>query len=463
MKIIPPSLSFNIAKEASGLRKTKRAVILSCILWGSGQFFIGRQKLRGALFFAAQALFYGLELVTGYWFNYFAGQIPDFKLRVYGGFFTKGIWGLITLGTVPGVGGDHSTMLLINGIIAALTLLIFLGLYIWNIADAYAVGKEADRSRTAGCVAETAGSFRRKLFPYLVLAPVVVILLFVQFMPIVFSVLTAFTNYNQDHLPPANLVSWVGIQNFVKIATIPIWSKTFLSVLAWNVVWAFIASFSTFFMGLFQAILLSNDKVRFKPFFRSIYILPWAIPGMISLLMFRNLLNGQFGPLNQFLLQAGLIHSHIPFLTDPVIAKVSVILVNLWLGFPAFMVMLLGVLANQDPQLYEAAEIDGANAVQTFCRIKLPLLLNATAPLIVMNIAYNFNCFGAIYFLTGGGPSDPSYQFAGDTDILISWIYKLTLNQKMYSMAAVMNILIFIFIGAISLWNFRKTNAFKEM
>jgi arabinogalactan oligomer/maltooligosaccharide transport system permease protein len=209
--------------------------------------------------------------------------------------------------------------------------------------------------------------------------------------------------------------------------------------------------------------VLNSRCVKHRGFFQTIYILPWAVPGMISLLVFRNLLNGQFGPLNQFLMDCHLISQRIPFLTDPVIAKVSIILVNLWLGFPQFMVMLLGVMSNQDTNLYEAAAIDGANRFQTFAHIKLPLLTHATAPLIVMNLAGNFNAFGSIYFLTGGGPSDPAYQFAGDTDILISWIYKLTLDQRMYSMAAVMNILIFIFIAVVSVWNFRRTSAFKEM
>ena len=145
---------------------------------------------------------------------------------------------------------------------------------------------------------------------------------------------------------------------------------------------------------------------------------------MISLLMFRNLLNGQFGPLNQFLIDIHLIHDRIPFLADPVIAKITIIMVNLWMGFPAFMIMLLGVLSSQDPTLYEAAEIDGANKFQTFYRIKLPLLMKATAPLVIMNLAGNFNAFSSIYFLTSGGPTNPSYQFAGDTDILISCITK---------------------------------------
>ena len=292
--------------------------------------------------------------------------------------------------------------------------------------------------------------------------PVAVIITMIVFMPIVFSILTAFTNYDANHLPPLHLVDWIGFKNFTRLFTLPIWTKTFLGVLLWNIIWAVCATVTTYALGLFQALILNDKCVKFKSFFRLIYILPWAIPGMISLLVFRNLLNGQFGPLNNFLMDIGLISKHIPFLTDPVIAKITIILVNLWLGFPSFMLMILGILSNQDTQLYEAAAIDGASKIQTFFRIKLPLLLHATAPLIIMNLACNFNAFGSIYFLTEGKPVNTGYEFAGDTDILISWIYKLTLDQKLYSMAAVMNILIFIFIGAVSIWNIRRTSSYKE-
>ncbi|MFO7161389.1 MAG: sugar ABC transporter permease, partial [[Clostridium] cellulosi] len=365
------------------------------------------------------------------------------------------------LGTTPGVGGDHSTLLLINGIITLMVLMAFAGVYVWNIHDAYKLGKQLDEK---GIVILPPGNIqRRKAFPYLALFPVGVIIALIVFMPIVFSVLTAFTNYDANHMPPAHLVRWVGFQNVVKLFSVPIWSKTFFSVLIWTIVWTVCATFSTYILGLFQALLLNSRYVKHRKIFQAIYILPWAIPGMISLLVFRNLLNGQFGPLNQFLMDIHLIKHRIPFLTDPTIAKISVIMVNLWLGFPQFMVMLLGIMSNQDTNLYEAAEIDGANKFQVFAYIKLPLLTLATAPLIVMNLAGNFNAFGSIYFLTNGGPTNPSYQFAGDTDILISWIYKLTLDQRMYSMAAVMNILIFIFIAVVSVWNFRRTNAFKEI
>lgn len=441
------------------MKKRYASVLLSALVWGGGQFFVARQRRKGLLLFAVQALLLGVELGTGYWFNYFAGQIPRFQLRLYGGYLTKGMWGLLTLGEVPGIRGDHSTILMINGILVLLVLLGAAAVYLWNLRDAWRSGILAETAARA----PSAHGFYRKSYPYLVLFPVGIVILLVIFMPIVFSVLTAFTDYDSGHMPPASLVNWVGLSNFAKLFRVPVWSRTFFAVLLWTVVWAVCATFSTYFMGLLQALLLNSKLVRHRGIFQTVYILPWAVPGMISLLVFRNLLNGQFGPLNQLLMDWGLISERIPFLTDPVVAKISVLFVNLWLGFPAFIVMLLGVLSNQDASLYEAASIDGAGKWQVFRRIKLPLLMRATAPLLVMNLAANFNAFGPIYFLTGGGPVNPSYQFAGDTDILISWIYKLTLDQRMYSMAAVMNILIFIFIAVVSVWNFRRTNAFKEM
>lgn len=445
----------------------KKAALMSAIFWGSGQFFVCRQRIKGILLFAMQIIMIALELFTGYWIEWASGLIDRFSIRLHGGFFTKGLWGLMTLGEKSGVKyGDHSTTLLLNGLLALILLGVFLAVYVWNIRDSYRTAREIRKTAVYPPNPAPRQFFRHtynKMFVYIVLAPIAVLFVAVVVIPIVFSVLTAFTNYNKDHLPPANLVDWVGLENFAKLFTVPIWSKTFGKVFAWTVVWALAATFSTYFLGMFQAIILNHKSVKGKKVFQTILILPWAIPQMISLLVFRNLLNAQFGPINQFLMDIGLISERIPFLTDPVIAKITVIAVNLWLGFPAFMVMMLGVLSNLDQSLYEAASIDGGNRFQIFRHITLPLVLRATAPLLVMNLAGNFNGFGAIYFLTQGGPVNPQMQFAGDTDILISWIYGLTLDQQMYNMAAVMSILIFIFIGAVSYWNFRRTTSFKEI
>ncbi len=437
------------------------SAVLSFFIWGSGQFLICRQRLKGMVIFLVQALLVAIEVGSGYWLEYLFGRIEHFTLRLHGGFFTKGIWGLVTLGEQPGQ--DHSSTLLINGIIAGIVLLMALALFVWNVRDAYQMAKALEEGKEIS----TPGGYKRvisgKMFPYLVLAPMAILFIFVVVMPIIFACCTAFLNYNRDHLPPGNLFNWVGLDNFRKLFDVPIWSQTFFSVLLWTVIWAVTVTFLTYFLGLFQAMILNHKSVKGRNVFQTILILPWAIPQMISLMVFRNLFNGQFGPINQFLLDTGIISERIPFLTDPLLAKITVILVATWLGFPMFMVMMLGVFGNIDPSLSEAAAIDGANKFQIFRYIQLPLVFLATAPLLVMNMAGNFNGFGLIYFLTKGGPVNPAYQFAGDTDILISWIYKLTLDQQMYNMAAVMSMLIFIFVGAISFWNFKRTTSFKEL
>ncbi len=446
------------------MAKRKKAVLLSLFLWGGGQFFIGKQKLKGILLFLIQVLFLGIELRTGYWIEYFFGLIPKLSLRLHGGFFSKGIWGFVTLGNKAGAkNGDHSTMLLVGGIITILVLSLFILIFVWNLRDAYMTGKVIDQGGNYISSKEYIKAAYKKFFPYIILAPIMILVVFVIFMPIIFSILTAFTNYNKNHLPPASLIDWVGFKNFIKLVQVPIWSNTFLSVLLWTVVWAVCSTFSTYFIGMLQAVLLNSKYVKHKSLYRSILILPWAIPQMISLLVFKNLLNGQFGPLGQLFIDLGLTDQRIPFLTDPLLAKIMVILVNLWMGFPMFMIMIQGILSNIDKGLYEAAEIDGAGSYQTFRKITLPLVFKATGPLLVMNFAGNFNGFGAIFFLTEGGPVNPKYQLAGDTDILISWIYKLTLNHQIYDMAAVMCIILFLMIAVVSFWNFKRTNAFKEV
>ena len=439
-------------------------MICSLVIWGSGQFFVCKQRLKGLILFLLQLVFVGIEMFSGYWLEALSGQIEHFSLRLHGGFFSKGIWGLITLGEKEGGrNGDHSTMLLISGIIAVMVLIVVVGIYIFNIRDAYKTGKLLDETGHCPTTKEYFKNTYSKFFAYVILIPIVIYIMFIVVMPILFAILTAFTNYNTNHLPPGNLISWVGFSNFKKLFQIPIWSSTFFSVLRWTVIWAVLATFSTYFFGMFQAILLNSKYTKCKTLYRGIMILPWAIPQLISLLVFRNFLNGQFGPVSKFLMDIGLTDHRVAFLADPFIAKVTILVVNLWLGFPMFMIMIQGILSNIDKSLYEAAEIDGGGGFKIFRFITLPLVLRATAPLIVMNLAGNFNGFGIIYFLTNGGPVNSSYQFAGDTDILISWIYKLTLEQKLYDMAAVMNIMIFILIAVVSIWNFRRTQAFKEV
>ena len=305
--------------------------------------------------------------------------------------------------------------------------------------------------------------FRDRSFPYAMLIPAVILILLFVVVPILFGFLIAFTNYSAPHyLPPRSLVDWVGFSNFADMFRLPMWNDTFWGVLGWTLLWSVISTLSCYFGGLGMACLVNSRRVKFRKFWRTIYILPWAIPGLISLLIFRNMFNGQFGPINTFLRSAGIISQNIPWLSDATLAKLVIFVVNFWLGFPYFMTMMSGVMTSISPELLEAARIDGASPRQEFRRITLPLVLYSTAPLLIMSFATNFNNFNVIYFLTDGNPINPSYKFAGSTDILITWIYKLTKDNRQFQMAAVMSILVFVVIATISTWNFLRTKSFKE-
>ncbi|OON94970.1 MAG: sugar ABC transporter permease [Candidatus Epulonipiscium fishelsonii] len=437
------------------------AAICSAIIWGSGQAIFAKEYIKGLLLFLIQVIFISIELVTGYWVEALMGLVPIFDIRVHGGFFTKGIWGLITLGEVKRE--DHSVNLMIYGVIAIIILAVILAIAILVIKDAYKTQIEFEKTGKTVKFRDFIKKFMHKSFAYVVLAPMAILFLVVTVMPIVSTVLIAFTNYSKNNLPPANLLEWVGFENFGKLFTVPIWSSTFLGVLSWTVLWATVVTLGAYFFGLLQATLLYNMESKMKKVYQSILILPWAVPSMVILLYLRTILNGQFGQLNTFLKDIGLITQSIPFLTDPIIAKITVIIVAIFIAFPSFMLMMLGVFSSADNSWYEAATIDGANKWQQFRYITFPHIFTATAPLLIMSFSFNFNGFGTIYFLTDGGPVNSNYQFAGHTDILISWIYELTLDQQMFAMASVMSILIFIFVGALSIWNLKRTTSFKNM
>jgi arabinogalactan oligomer/maltooligosaccharide transport system permease protein len=176
------------------------------------------------------------------------------------------------------------------------------------------------------------------------------------------------------------------------------------------------------------------------------------------------LLNGQFGPVNGLLMQWGIIAQDIPWLSEISVARFSCVLVNLWLGFPYFMMLITGVMTSVPADLYEAAQIDGASRRQQFTKITLPLVLYQTIPLFIMSFSYNLNNFGAVYYLTQGGPTDTAttQSGAGGTDILMSWMYKLTYDLRQYNKAAVLAILLFIVVAPFAIYNFSRTRAFKE-
>lgn len=430
-------------------RHRKRAAILSTIFMGLGQIY-NRQFIKGLIFLAVEA-------VALY---YFIGNLG------------RAVWGLLSLGDTPSklkkvngiakmVTGDHSIYILIQSLITVLILIIIVIAWYMNIKDAYKIGAEREAGLQANSFPKTVRYILDYKFAQTFLILPGIGILFFTVMPIIFMIMLAFTNYSApDHMPPAKLVDWVGFQTFRNLLVLKTWSHTFYGVLTWTIVWAVLSTITTYFGGLLVALLISQKGIRFKGVWRALLIVPYAIPQLISLLLMRNLFNGQFGPINQYMGYFGL--GGLPWLTDPVWAKVTVIVVNMWVGIPVSMLLIMGVLTTIPRDMYEAAEVDGASAYQKFRIVTLPLVLFSTAPTLITQFAGNINNFNAIFLLTGGNPVNGDYQYAGSTDLLVTWLYKLTLDQNKYSMASAIGIIIFVIIASFSLYNYRRTKSFKE-
>ncbi|WP_130859604.1 carbohydrate ABC transporter permease [Gracilibacillus phocaeensis] len=423
------------------------AAILSLIFMGVGQLY-NRQIFKGICFIILEVY------LLIFW------TVP----------FQWAMWGLTTLGETPQQRtgfdisqGDHSIFLMIEGIIFLICFLLLLWFYYLNIRDAYKVAKKVEKGIQPNSAKKMFKNIWENGFPYLLITPSVLFTSFLTVLPLIFGILIAFTNYSApNHIPPRHLVDWVGFDTFIALFQMKSWSTTFYGVFSWTIIWAILATITTFFLGLIYAVLLNQTKIRFRNFWRGIFILPWAIPQFVSILIMRNIFNGQFGPINKYLMDIGIIDQAIPWLSDPILAKLTLVLVNMWFGFPFWMVLMSGVMTGIDKELYEAAEVDGATKFQQFKKITIPLIMFSTAPLAIMQFAGNFNNFNLIYLMTEGGPVNSSYNYAGSTDILISWIYKLTLDNSQFAVASVVSILIFIVIAIFSIWNFRRTRAFKE-
>ena len=210
------------------------------------------------------------------------------------------------------------------------------------------------------------------------------------------------------------------------------------------------------------AVILNETDIKLKPVFRVIFILPYAVPAVVSTLVWKSMLNGQFGTINKTLEKLSIPAQD--WLTDPGLAKAVCLIINLWAGFPYFMLLIMGTMTAISADVFEAAQIDGANKVQIFWKITLPLVIYQTLPLMIMSFTFNINNFGMVYFLTGGGPvvSDTNTTFAGGTDILVTWIYKLTVDQMRYNYGAVLAILVFVVLAPFAIFNFVNTKSFKE-
>ncbi|MBQ0039086.1 MAG: sugar ABC transporter permease [Treponema sp.] len=432
--------------DGSSAKKIQRT---ACCFMGLSHLLYLKQYAKGGLFAAIEVLF----LV----------YLPSVCRKVYE---------LITLGDpqpdVPLKLRSNSMFMLIDGILTLSIVAVFAALYFISVRSANRGYREYTRTKRFMSQKTSLAEIGSNAFPISGLAPCVIMLLVFVVVPLLFSVCVAFTNYSApEHITPKNTVDWVGFDNFKALLFGgTTWSKGFARIAIWTLLWAVASTFTCYFCGLLVAVHLSESGVRFSSVFRFIFILPYAVPSVITMILWKHMLNGTFGIVNRTLQALGILRldQTIPWLGNANLAQLMCVVINLWAGFGYFMMLSMGTMTAIPKDMYEAAKIDGASSFQTLKSITLPLVLYQTMPLIIMSFTHNINNFGIIYFLTGGNPvvKDSTTTMAGGTDILVTWIYKLTITLQKYNYASVIAVLIFVVLAPFAIYQFRNTKAFKE-
>ena len=422
-------------------QQPRKALLLSLIP-GLGQIY-NKQKAKGAIFLGVTILFL---------IYFFAIAAPE-------------LGNLITLGEVPG--RDNSLFMLIRGAFHFILVIVYFIFYALNLKDAYTIAKRWNNDYPVPTTfKDMLKGIYANGFPYLLIIPSYIAMTFAIIFPVLVTFLIAFTNYDFQHLPPTKLLDWVGVTNFTNIWRLSTFRSAFGAVLGWTIIWALTASTVQIVIGIFTAIIANQPFIKGKRIFGVIFLLPWAVPAFITILTFSNMFNDSIGAINtQVIPLLGkvlpFLNGHlIPWKTDPTWTKVALIMMQGWLGFPYIYVLTLGILQSIPNDLYEAAYIDGANAWQKFRNITFPMILAVAAPTLISQYTFNFNNFSIMYLFNDGGPGTVGGG-AGSTDILISWIYRLTTGAApQYSMAAAVTLIISLIVISISMIAFKKLHAF---
>lgn len=426
------------------------ATKLSFVVMGAANL-ANKQYLKGLIFLFSQIAFF-------YWL--IRNGLRALSMLATLGTQSQGLVFDERLGIEVLQEGDNSMLLLLFGIAAIVICLLLVGLYVINLKSARNIHElKQVGKKIPSTMDDLASLLNERFHATLMTIPLLGVLLFTV-LPLLYMISIAFTNYDHTHLPPKNLFTWVGFVNFGNVISGNM-ADTFFPVLGWTLIWATLATVTCFFFGILLALLINTKGLKFKGVWRTIFVTTMAVPQFISLLVMRNLLNGA-GPINATLLNLGLIDAAIPFLTDPIWAKITVIVVNMWIGIPATMLVSTGIIQNLPTDQIEAARIDGANKLQIFRNITFPQILFVMMPALIQQFIGNINNFNVIFLLTGGGPSNSDFYGAGSTDLLVTWLYNLTVNTMDYNLASVIGILIFILSAVFSLLAYTRTNSFKE-
>lgn len=436
----------------TALKKGGPMVWLSCLVMGLGNILAG-QVTKGLLLFLLEICFL-LFMFSPRGGGYYLWMLPSLGWKPMEEIYNE------KLGIYEYAVGHNSQLLLLYGVATVGVVVAFLLVWRCAVTSGYrALALRASGKKPNTFRGDLQSLLDGNVHKLLMGLPVVCLVVFTIF-PTIYMVCMAFTNYSieGEHLV---LFDWVGVDNFrTLLSNRSAVGRQFGDVLAWTIVWAVFATFLNFFFGTGIAILIERKGIRWKGFWRSSLSMTIAVPQFVSLLVMRSMLLPD-GIINRMLLQAGVISERLPFLTNVTWARVLVILVNLWIGIPYTILQVTGILQNIPSEQYEAARIDGANPFQIFFRITLPYMLFVMTPYLITQFTGNINNFNVIYLLTRGEPVQVG-NTAGATDLLVTWLYKLSVDQQKYNLGAVIGIFTFLVLAVVSLITYRNSRSYKD-
>lgn len=424
---------------------------LSLVIMGFGNI-VRKQFAKGLVFLAVEAAFIYYMITTG---SYYLSRIISL-----GDTEQKKVWNEAK-GIFEYEAGDDSQLILLYAVVSIFVILLFLLIWRASIKSSYkaqCLKKEGKKPSTF--IEDIKDLFDGNLHTLLLAPPIMGILIFTV-MPLVYMISMAFTNYSRQdtHLI---LFDWVGFDNFVKILNFKSSiGSTFWGVVGWTIVWAIAATFLNFILGTLLALLINRKKTYCKSMWRFFFILSIAVPQFVSLLIIRTMFDDN-GIINTILENHNIISDRIPFFSNATLARIMVITINLWVGIPYTLLQVTGMLQNIPQELYEAARVDGAGKFKTFTNITMPYMLFIMTPYLITTFTSNINNFNVIYLLSAGGPTTDVTSTAGKTDLLVTWLYKLTVDQQFYNYGAVIGILTFVVLATVSLITYRRSGSYKN-
>ncbi len=439
------------------------SVKLSLLIWGAG--YVRRKQYIKAILMTL------LEVAVILFTIFFAAQYVP-KFGTLGSVKAEQVFNMQTMKSEWN-DYDNSFLILLYSLFSFVIWLAALAVLIKNVEYLYKLQLKAEQGKHINTFKEDLRTLLEGNFHITLLTlPVLGVVVFTV-IPILLLIFVAFTNYDQNHMPPTELFTWVGLQNFASLfggggIASGSFGYAFVRVLGWTLVWAFFATFTTYFGGILLSLLLNSKLTRAPRFWRLIFVITIAVPQFVSLLLVRNFFANQ-GIVNTFcevigltgwLRDIGLIStSYIPFLTAPGWANVMIILINIWIGVPYQMLIATGVLMNLPEDQVEAARIDGASKFQTFRHITMPYMLFVTGPALVTDFVKNINNFNVIYLLTENFYTTTNQALANsqakEVDLLVTWLFRLTQDYYNYKMASVIGIMVFIVCAVFTLVAFR--------